>query len=133
MTKAVFTLISAKVRDHVIAAIRCAPIGYRVTIAEPSRSPEQNDAFHPIIRDIARTVPLCGKIRGEAEARRIFMSAFRTAQGEQVEVAEGLEGEVISLGLSTRKLTKAEGSDFIEYLHHFAATHGVRFDAEMAA
>ena len=120
-----FLLINAKVRDNAIRAVRCAPVGYRVTIAEPKRSPEQNDGFHPRIREIARTIPFAGKMRSEDEWRKILMSGFRTWQGEQAEVAEGLEGEFIALGLSTRKLSKSEASDFTTYIEHVAATRGV--------
>lgn len=121
----IFTLISAKVRDNAIRAIRCAPVGYRVTIEEPKRTLEQNDGFHPRIREIARSIPFAGKMRSEDEWRKILMSGFRTWQGEQVEVVEGLEGEVVALGLSTRKLGKNEASDFTTYIEHVAATRGV--------
>ena len=128
-----FTLTSAAVRDNATRAIKCAPLGWRVTLEEPKRTLEQNEAFHPLIRAIARSVPLCGAMRSEAQARMIFMSAFRTWQGEQVEMAQGLEGEPLALGLSTRKLKKSEASDFIEYLNSFAARHGVDLRESEAA
>ena len=116
-----FTLNSSKVRDRAIAAIRCAPLGYRVIIEEPKRTGEQNDAFHPRIREIAQRYPLCGQIRSEEQARLILMSGFRTWQGEQIEMATGLEGEPIALGLSTRKLKKSEASQVIEWLEYVEA------------
>jgi NinB protein len=128
-----FTLINKIVRDNAVMAIRCAPIGYRVLIEEPKRTLEQNDAFHPIIREIAKAVPLCGKKRTEKQARTIFMSAFRTWQGQQIEMVEGLEGEPVAIGLSTADLKKSEASDFIEYLNAFAAEHNVTFHDQTEA
>ena len=121
----IFTLISAKVRDNAIRAIRCAPVGYRVTIEEPKRTPEQNDGFHPRIREIARSIPFAGKMRSEEEWRKILMSGFRTWQGEQVEVVEGLEGEFVALGLSSRELRKSEMSEVLDYASAWAAERGI--------
>ena len=116
-----YILASSKIRDNAIRDIRCAPIGYEVTIQESSRTIPQNDGFHPRIREIAQRYPLCGQIRSEEQARLILMSGFRTWQGEQIEMATGLEGEPIALGLSTRKLKKSEASQFIEWLDYVEA------------
>lgn len=120
-----FTLINAKVRDNAIAAVRCAPIGWQVTIKEPRRNLDQNAAFWSLMDDISRTCLFAGERRSKEEWRTIFISGWMKATDRNVEVVEGIEGETVALGLSSRELRKSEMSEVLDYANAWAATHGV--------
>ena len=54
--------------------------------------------------------------------------AIMTAAAKQeVRIAQGLNGGMVVLGISTRRMTIAEMGDVIECVHAFGAEHGVRW------
>ena len=75
MTKP-FTLISAKVRDAAIAAVRCAPIGWQVLIKEPKRGTDQNAVLWGLLDDFAEQVTLLASTRVPDASVRAVVSAF---------------------------------------------------------
>jgi len=129
MTKAVFTLWTAQVRDRAIAMIRTAPIGYRVTIGEPKRTDAQNDLMWPRIRAIAKKVDWDGDRLSEDDWKDILTAGFREER-----VVPGITpGTVVRLGLRTSKLSKSEMGQFLDFIDAFAAERGVRLDADEQA
>jgi hypothetical protein len=131
--KRTFVLRSAQVVANAIATIRCAPLGYRVTIDEPKRTLEQNDALHPLVRAIARQVKFADEWQSEDDWRRILLSGFLTATGHKVQVLRGIEGESVIIRISTRKLDKSKFSEFLEYVNAWAAERGVKLQEDNAA
>ena len=123
--KRTFTITGRRVCEHAIAAIRTAPLGYRVTLEEPSRSREQNDALHPRVREIAKTVQFGGEWLNEYEWRTLLVSGWMKATGKDPRVVQGLEGEPVALRISSRRLSKVEFSELLEWVDAWAASHGI--------
>lgn len=133
MPKATFVLLTSQIRDRAIAIIRTAPIGYRVTVAEPRRNLEQNAAFWGLMDDISKSCEFGGESRSKEEWRTLFVSGWMRATGRRVEVVEGLEGEAVALGVSSRDLRKSEMSEVLDYANAWAANHEVERRVEVDA
>ena len=124
-----YELVSARFRATAIGAVRSAPDGYRVIIEEPQRSLPQNDAFWSTMDELSRTIPFAGKLRTKEEWRTLCISGWMQERGHAVETVQGLEGEPVALGLSSRRLRMAEMSEVLEYARAMLA----RAEGERAA
>jgi hypothetical protein len=102
-----------------------------VTVAEPTRSSEQNAAQWPILQAFAEQLkwPVNGemvKLTAE-EFKDILTAAFKR---ETARVAMGLDGGVVMLGVRTSEMGKREFSEWLEFLHSTAALRGVEVFGE---
>ncbi len=113
-------------RGNALEAVRSAPDGFAVTVAEPTRSVEQNAAQWPILEAFAQQLewPLNGRMTklDADDWKAILTAAFRQ---ELARVAPGLDGGMVLLGARTSKFSKREFSDWLEFLHAAAAARGV--------
>ena len=96
-------------------------------VTEESRSNPQNKKFHAIIGQIARQAEHAGA-KWDAEAwKRLLIDQWAKdtgrSRGDVVASIDG--GDVIQLGIQSRKFTKAEGADFIEWLLAWSAQNGI--------
>ena len=96
-------------------------------ITEESRSDPQNKKFHAIIGQIAKQAEHAGS-KWDMEAwKRLLIDQWAKdsgrSRGDLVGSLDG--GDVIQLGIQSRKFTKAEGADFIEWLLMWSATNGI--------
>jgi len=105
---------------------------------------EQEKKYHAMIGDIARQVALIpGRQREKPEdAKRLLVSAFREdtksdpdfvhewAKFGHFQLAPGLRGELVALGLPTRKFSKPLAIAFITWLEVFGAEHQVQWSNE---
>lgn len=127
--KKVFIMAHAEARRRAIQAVQDAPEGYAVTIAEPTRSLEQNSAQWPILQAFADQLqwPVNGKLEwlSAEEWKDILSAAF---QRESVRLAAGLDGGMVMLGQRTSKFSKRQFSEFIEFLNATAAARVVELD-----
>lgn len=124
--KRVFRLVHSQARHNAAEAVRAAPDGYCVTVSEPNRSLEQNAAQWPILQAFADQLqwPVNGQMvwLSAEEWKDILTAAF---YGENVRLAQGLNGGVVMLGRRTSKFSKKEFSDWLEFLHATAAARDV--------
>lgn len=121
-----FILISPRVRQNAIDAIRDAPDGARVTIADRQRSGSQNDKFHAICTDLsASPVKWFGKRRTLDEWKALMVSGHAVATGHAGEVIPGVEGEMVAIRESTSQMGVGRASSLIEYVLAFCDTNGV--------
>lgn len=133
MTKALFILAHDLARARAVEAVKAAPAGYAVTIAETTRSVEQNAAQWPILEAFAQQKQAV--INGRLETvtaddwKDILTAAFNS---ELTRVALGLDGRMVLLGQRTSKFGKGKFSDWLEFLHATAAEMGVTVYAEAA-
>lgn len=121
-----------------MAAVADAPAGHVVTIKEPTRTSGQNERFHAICGDFAKSgVEWAGKRRSAVEWKVLLVSGHATATREGSEMVPGLEGEFVNIRESTALMSIKRGASLIEYAQAFAALKGVRlFDpaaAELSA
>lgn len=133
MTKATFILAHPTARQRAVDAVRNAPDGFCVTVAEPSRNLEQNAAQWPILQAFADQLkwPVNGSMESltAEEFKDILTAAFKR---ETVRVAMGLDGGMVMLGARTSQMGKREFSEWLEFLHSTAALRGVELEYQAA-
>jgi hypothetical protein len=121
-----FVLVNDKVRANAIDAIRTAPPGWRVKVAPPLRSDDQNSKLHAILSDLAASpVTWAGKRRTLEEWKAIVISGHSVATGTGGEVIPGLEGEFVAIRESSARMGVARAASLITYLLAFCDTNGV--------
>lgn len=124
--KKLFVLAHDEARLRAMEAINAAPDGYVVKIAPPGRSLDQNSLLWPILEAFSKQLqwPVNGAMCNlePEEWKDILTAAFRQ---ETARLAMGLSGGVVMLGMRTSKMTKAEFSEFIEFLFSVAAERGI--------
>jgi len=101
--------------------LREAPEGYAVTIAEPTRSIEQNSRLWALLHDVSAQVDWYGKRLTPEDWKHVFTSSLR-----KLEVVPNLEGNgFVALGLSTSRMSKRELGDLMTLIEAFGADRGV--------
>jgi hypothetical protein len=103
--------------------------GKRLTIEvkQESKTRDQEEMYHAMIGKIAKQAQHQGA-RWDAESWKRFLVDQWAADSDRKagRVVASLDGErVVQLGLQTRKFTKEDGSEFIEWLFSWAAQNGV--------
>lgn len=99
-----------------------------VEVRAPKRTEEQNAKLHAMLSDISRQKDFNGQKRTIEQWKMIFVSAHRIATNGQVEMAIGLEGEVVNLRESTAQMGVRRLASLIEYIDAWAADNGVVFN-----
>lgn len=114
-------------RGRAVEAVRTAPDGYVVTVAEMTRTTEQNGAQWPILDAFSKQLqwPVNGRLEwlSDEEWKDVLTAAF---ERESVRLAMAFDGPgVVMLGQRTSKFGKRKFSDWLEFLHAAAAMKGV--------
>ena len=101
-----------------------------LTLAPETRTQAQNRLMWPLLTAFAKQLqwPVDGRMVtiDADDFKDILSAAFK---GESVRLAMGLNGGVVLLGQRTSKFTKAQFSEWIEFLYATAADRGVRLPA----
>ena len=123
MTKRLFVLSHDMARQRAIEAVKSAPEGHSVTVAEPTRNADQNARMWAMLGDISRQVDWYGKRLSAEDWKHVFSSGLR-----KLEVVPNLDGTgFVALGLSTSRMSKREMSDLMELIAAFGAERGVEW------
>lgn len=131
--KQVFSLINPYVRQNVCRAVMEAPDGYQVTIAQKTRTLDQNSKFHALVSDIAKSgTQWAGARRTAAQWKVLLVSGHAIATKEGAEMVPGLEGEFVNIRESTALMSKKRGASLIEYTQAFAAENGIKLREQSA-
>lgn len=129
----VYVLSHDLARQRALDAVRNAPAGFSVSVAEPRRSGDQNAIFHALCGDIAKSgLQWMGKPRNADAWKVLLVSGHAVATKEGAEIVPGIEGEFVNVRESTAAMSKARGSSLIEYTMAFAALHGVALERRAA-
>lgn len=120
MSKRILKLTGGAAKTAACCEIQNAPIGYVVTIAEPTRSLDQNSKLWPMLQDISKQVDWYGNKLTDEEWKDVFSAALKKQK-----VVPGLDGGFVVCGQRTSKMTKREFSDLIEIMYAFGADKGV--------
>lgn len=118
-------------RENVLALlvefIRKCERRVMVTVADPTRTLEQNARMWAMLHDIAEQVEWWenGKrtYLSAEDWKAIFTSSLRNEQ----RIAQGIDGGLVALGHSTRRMSVREVSDLMELMAAFGAEHNVEF------
>ena len=96
-------------------------------ISEENRSDPQNKKYHAIIGQIAKQASHAGAQWDTESWKRLLIDQWaKDTNRSRGELVASLSGDgIIQLGLQSRKFTKEEGADFIEWLLAWSAQNGI--------
>lgn len=117
-----FILAHPQARANAIVAVKQAPDGYRVEIKPATRSLEQNARMWAMLTDLAEQVVWHGQRLTAENWKDVLTAGLRRQQ-----VVPGIDGGFVVLGTSTRKMTKPEMAELIEFITAFGTQQGVVF------
>lgn len=110
-------------RQRAIEAVREAPEGFSVTIAEPKRNLDQNARMWAMLADVSAQVDWYGKRLTPEDWKHVFSASLR-----KLEVVPNLDGTgFVALGMSTSRLSVREMADLITLIDAFGADKGVEW------
>ena len=122
-----YVLVDDTVRRRCLEFVAQSPTGYEVLITPERMNDGQRSKFHAICSDFARSgIEWGGQQRTALEWKVLLISGHAAATRQEVEVLEGLEGELVSVRESTTSMSKQRGSSVIEYAIAMASMRGVR-------
>jgi hypothetical protein len=123
MDKQTFILVTDRVRDNALSAVRDAPAGWRVKVEPPLRSTDQNSKMWAMLNDVARAKP-----EGRNWSPETWKAAFMHFLGHQVMFAEGLDGTgPFPLGFRSSQLSVRQMVDLIDCIYRYGDEHGVEW------
>jgi hypothetical protein len=98
-----------------------------VEVQLESRSVHQNALIHSIINQIAKQARHLGSTWDTESWKRLLVDTYTREIGQSSgQVIPNLTGDgIVQLGLQTRKFTKAQASEFSEWLMAWCAENGV--------
>jgi hypothetical protein len=121
LAKRVFVLVHDGARQRAVEAVREAPVGYAVTLAEPKRNLEQNARMWAMLADVSAQVEWYGRWLTSEDWKHVF-----TASLKKLDVVPNLDGTgFVALGMSTSTMSVREMRDLIELMFAFGAERGV--------
>ena len=129
MDKVTIKLVGPEQRQRAQSLILRAPADYVVTIAEPTRTLDQNAKLWPMLNDIRRAKP-----EGRDWTAEQWKAVFMDACGHQAEFAPKLDGPgFVCIGFRSSHLSKAQFGELIECIAEYGARMGVQWSYKDAA
>ncbi len=117
-------------RDLIKRWVERAHDGYRVEISQPKRTVEQNKLLWLLLTPLSLQLKWHGLTLSPEDWKDLLTASFR----KEARVVPNLEGNgFVALGMRTSTMSKAEFSDFIEFIMAFAAREGVTLNQTEAA
>jgi len=144
--KRVFYFNNPTARRLARAQCDLAPDGCKVVFDyEPPKTRPQEQKFHAMIGDIARSCVFLGQKFDTEEWKRLLIDAFARVMREQARldgrpdpfgdygrVVPSLDGiGIVQLGIQSRKFSKPLAMQFIEYLYAWGAENNVVWSGEV--
>jgi len=103
-----------------------APAGWVISVTQEHRTLGQSDKFWTICSMLAKSdVTWDGDRQDKQSWHDLLMHGWMIATGKPVRLKQGLEGGLVSVGLSTKRLTKTEMIELLDYAVAWAAAHGI--------
>ena len=127
MNKRIWKLTGEVAKKAACREILAAPEGYVVTLAEPTRTIDQNSLLWPLLNEVSKQVDWYGNKLTADEWKDVFSAALKKQK-----VVPGLEGGFVVCGQSTSRMSKREFSDLVELIYAFGAERGVVWSAAEA-
>jgi hypothetical protein len=92
-----------------------------------SKTREQEEKYHAMIADIAKQAQHLGAKWSSEDWKRLLVDQFlRETEDKQSKIIPNLDGTgIVQLGFQTRKFTKEQASEFVEWLYSWSANNGI--------
>ena len=123
--KAVFILAHHEARRRAMQAVADAPDGFSVTVAEPTRTLEQNAAQWPYLAGFSQQRQLCLNGAMEWVTEEDWKDVLTACWHGEMRMA-AFDGKVIMLPQRTRNMGKRVFSTWMEFLVAMAAQYEVK-------
>ena len=95
-------------------------------VKDASKSREQEEKYHAIIGDIAKQAQHMGAKWDSETWKRLLVDKYCRETGLNSQIMANLDNDgLVQLGFQTRKFTKEQASEFVEFLQAWAAQNGV--------
>ena len=96
-------------------------------VKDASKSREQEEKYHAIIGDIAKQAQHMGSKWSAEDWKRLLVDKFMREHWQtDLTIIPNLDSTgIVQLGIQTRKFTKEQASEFVEFLQAWAAENGV--------
>ena len=127
MNKRIWKITGEAARKAACREILAAAEGYVVTLAEPTRTLDQNSLLWPLLTEVSKQVDWYGNKLTADEWKDVFSAALKKQK-----VVPGLDGGFVVCGQSTSRMSKREFSDLVELIYSFGAERGVVWSAAEA-
>ena len=124
--KLLFRLVHAEARQRAAEAVRQAPDGWIVEVAEPTRTTAQNALMWVLLTKFSKQLlwPVNGeRVKLQPEEWKDLLTAAFSEETQRI--AMGLNGGMVLLGQRTSKFGKARFIELIEFILATAAERGV--------
>jgi hypothetical protein len=97
-------------------------------IKATDKTREQELKYHAMIDEIAKQASHMGAKWSGEDWKRLLVDQFCKDNGIKTGVViPNLSGDgIVQLGMQTRKFTKEQASDFVEFLYAWGAEHGIK-------
>jgi len=92
-----------------------------------SKSREQEEKYHAMINDIAKQAKHLGAKWSSEDWKRLLVDQYlREEANIQGKIIPNLDGTgIVQLGFQTRKFTKEQASEFVEWLYAWSENNGI--------
>lgn len=121
-----FVLRNDTIKHNAMQAIIDAGQNCVVTIAQPTRSNDQNAMFHALCSDIAKSGhKFAGKARTMEQWKALLISGHAVATDHPGEVIPGLEGEFVAIRESSARMGVARAASLITYTLAYCDTNSI--------
>jgi hypothetical protein len=92
-----------------------------------SKTREQEEKYHAMINDIAKQAQHLGAKWSSEDWKRLLVDQYLREVGEvQTKIIPNLDGTgIVQLGFQTRKFTKEQASEFVEWLYAWSGNNGI--------
>lgn len=127
-----------RVRDNAAKQCQTLPDGWCVRFTPPQKTRDQEAKYHSMFADVAKVCVFNGSKRDAETWKRLLTHAFGQIKRQEGEPLTGggmvipsLDGtETVQLGFQTRRFTKKQASEFLEFLNAWGAENGVVWSNE---
>ena len=102
------------------------PLVMEIKAADKTR--DQEEKYHAMIDEIAKQASHMGAKWSSEDWKRLLVDQFCKDNGIKTGVViPNLSGDgIVQLGMQTRKFTKEQASEFVEFLYAWGAEHGIK-------
>ena len=95
-------------------------------VKDASKSREQEEKYHAIIGDIAKQAQHMGAKWDSETWKRLLVDKYCRETGLNSQIMANLDNDgLVQLGFQTRKFTKEQASEFVEFLLAWCAENGI--------
>jgi len=101
-------------------------------IKPEKKSREQEEKYHAMIGEIAKQAQHVGSRWSSDDFKRLLIDQWASETNRKLgRLVQSLDGDrIVQLGMQSRKFSKEDASEFIDWLEAWGATNGIVFSTK---